>query len=171
MRNIIEYFDGASFINTNQSWEDKVEMGNGWSYGGEVFVQKKTRRFTDMKGYTLSWTNRKFPTINAGKKFPYKFDRRHDFKIAGVYKLNKRIELSGEWNYGTGNAISLPQYRYSTQPSFSSFFGGDMFADSERNQFRMKAYHRFDILRMFIHRFLKILPPAKPIKWLPKTVV
>lgn len=147
MQNIIEYKDGSSFLNTNQSWEDKVEMGKGWSYGGELFIQKKTGRFTGMMGYTLSWTNRQFPTINEGKVFPYKYDRRHDFKVAGVYRLKKNVELSGEWVYGTGNAISMPLFRYNTGIDvLNNFFGGgDHFYYGARNQYRMKSYHRLDI--------------------------
>lgn len=153
MNNIIEYLDGSSFLNMNQSWEDKVEMGKGWSYGAELFIQKKTGRLTGMLGYTLSWTNRQFPTINNNKIFPYKYDRRHDFKIAGVYKLKPRIELSGEWIYGTGNAISMPQFRYNTSGGPSPFpwmIQSDLFYYGERNQYRMRAYHRLDLGVNFI---------------------
>jgi hypothetical protein len=126
-----------------------VEMVKGWSYGGEVFVQKKTGRFTGMMGYTLSWTNRQFPTINYGKIYPYKYDRRHDFKIAGVYKLNKRIEFSGEWLYGTGNATTMPLFRYNTSGGLGwmgqFFIFDDQFHYGERNSYRMRAYHRMDL--------------------------
>lgn len=143
MRNIIDYFDGASYLNTNQSWEDKVEMGKGWSYGAEFFVQKKTGRLNGLIGYTLSWTNRKFPTINSGLLYPYKYDRRHDFKMAGVYKVSDRVELSGEWVYGSGNAISLPEFMYAS--SFANNFNNNTFHYGERNARRMRAYHRMDI--------------------------
>lgn len=157
MQNIIEYKDGSSFLNTNQSWEDKVEMGKGWSYGGEFFVQKKTGRLTGMMGYTLSWTQRQFPTINEGKVFPYKYDRRHDFKIAAVYKWKKSIELSGEWVYGTGNAVSMPLFRFNTTiDALNMMFGGnDNFYYGSRNQYRMKAYHRFDLGINFIKELRK----------------
>lgn len=152
MKNIIDYKDGVSFLNTNQSWEDKVEMGKGWSYGGELFIQKKSGRLTGMMGYTLSWTNRQFPTINFGKRYPYKYDRRHDFKIAGVYHVSKKIELSADWVYGTGNAISMPLFRYNTASGYNpgSNFGGDIFYYGDRNNFRMRAYHRMDLGINFI---------------------
>lgn len=148
MSNIIEYKDGSSFINTNQSWEDKVEMGTGWSYGAEAFIQKKTGRFTGMMGYTLSWTNRKFPTINSGVLFPYKYDRRHDFKVAAVYEISKRVEISGDWVYGTGNSISMPLYKYQSAPlsEDQGFWGGQtMYHYGTRNNYRMPSYHRLDI--------------------------
>ena len=61
-----------------------------------------------MIGYTLSWTNRQFDQLNNGKWFPYKYDRRHDVKIAVVHNINKRIQLSADWVYGTGVATTLP---------------------------------------------------------------
>lgn len=157
MQHIIEYKDGSSFLNANQNWEDKVEMGHGWSYGSEFFIQKKTGRLTGMMGYTLSWTKRQFTTINFGKVFPYKYDRRHDFKIAGVYRLRKRVEMSAEWIYGTGNAISMPLYRYNTVATTpgTMYYFSDNFFYGERNSFRMRAYHRLDIGFNFIKSLRK----------------
>jgi outer membrane receptor for ferrienterochelin and colicin len=139
MNNIIEYAEGASYINATSNWEDKIEVGKGWSYGGELFVQKKKGRTTGMMGYTLSWTNRQFENLNFGKTFPYKYDRRHDFKVAVVHKLSKKFEISGEWIYGTGQAVSLPVATYldNNNQQVEVYQG--------RNGFRMAPYHRLDI--------------------------
>lgn len=139
MENIIEYKEGAGFFNTTTGWEDKVESGRGTSYGGELFIQKKKGKFTGMLGYTLSWTNRTFANLNNGQTFPYKYDRRHDFKVAGVYTLSKKIELSAEWVYGTGNAITLP-VGYYTGPG-----GQEITIYGSRNGYRMPPYHRGDV--------------------------
>jgi hypothetical protein len=139
MDNIIEYREGASFFNSTTGWEDKVESGKGTSYGAEVFVQKKKGKFTGMLGYTLSWTNRKFANLNNGQTFPYKYDRRNDFKVAGVYTLSKRIELSAEWVYGTGNAITLPIGYY------QGANGEEITVYGSRNGYRMPSYHRGDV--------------------------
>lgn len=139
MENIIEYKEGASFFNSTTNWEDKVESGKGTSYGAEVFVQKKKGKFTGMLGYTLSWTNRTFANLNNGQTYPYKYDRRHDFKIAGVYTISKNIELSAEWVYGTGNAITLPIGYY------QGLNGQEVTVYGSRNGYRMPAYHRGDV--------------------------
>lgn len=139
MDNLIEYKEGASFLNPAISWEEKVVSGRGWSYGAELFVQKKKGRFTGMLSYTLSWTNRQFEALNEGKTFPYRYDRRHDIKIAGVYNLAKNTEISAEWIYGTGNALTLP---------LSAYMGPDgnkVVIYGERNAYRMPAYHRADV--------------------------
>lgn len=146
MDNLIEYKEGASFFNNNDNWEDKVELGFGKSYGGELFLQKKKGRFTGMMGYTLSWTKRQFANLNNGIEFPYKYDRRHDVKIAGVYNLSKDIELSAEWVYGTGNAITVP-ISYYNGPD-----GNTIQVYGTRNGFRMAPYHRGDVAIKFIKK-------------------
>jgi hypothetical protein len=139
MDGIIEYKDGASYLdNGSASWEDKVEAGQGWSYGAELFLQKKKGATSGWLGYTLSWTERQFPEINFGEKFPYRYDRRHDLTIAVVHRFNENIEISGAWIYGTGNAISLPVAQ------FEGLFGNSLNYYESRNGFRMAAYHRLD---------------------------
>lgn len=139
MKNIIEYSEGASWLNVNSNWEDKVETGTGQSYGAEFFVQRKKGATTGMAGYTLSWSNRQFANLNFGKTFPYKYDRRHDFKVAVVHQVNKKFEISAEWIYGTGQAISLPV------AIFQDVNGQEVEVYEGRNGFRMPAYHRLDV--------------------------
>ena len=139
MDGVIEYKEGASYFNSNETWEEKIVSGFGYSYGAEWFVQKKQGRFTGMTGYTLSWTNRRFDELNNGREFPYRYDRRHDFKIAGVYELTEKIEVSAEWIYGTGVAITLPVAVYAGPD------GGEVTLYGPRNAFRMPAYHRADV--------------------------
>ena len=69
MNNLIEYKDGASFFGSEKDWQDKVESGKGWSYGGEILLEKKQGKTTGWIGYTLSWTNRQFENINFGGSF------------------------------------------------------------------------------------------------------
>ena len=40
MNNLIEYKDGASFQGSAEDWQDKVEVGKGWSYGAEFLLEK-----------------------------------------------------------------------------------------------------------------------------------
>jgi hypothetical protein len=122
MNNVIEYKEGASFLNVDKNWENKVTKGEGWSYGMEFFFQKKAGRTTGWIGYTLAWANRQFnrggfeDRLNSGKVFPYKYDRRHDLSLTILHKINPKIEFSGTWVYGTGNAVTLPIGTYSGLP-------------------------------------------------------
>ena len=143
MKNIIEYAEGASYLDATSNWEDKVEAGKGWSYGAEIFLQKKKGKTTGLIGYTLSWTNRQFPTLNFGRTFPYRYDRRHDLKAAIVHKISDRIELSAEWVFGAGQAITLPAEK------FIDANGNEILVYKSRNSFRMAPYHRLDVSATF----------------------
>ena len=147
MKNLIEYKEGASFFSVNQNWDDQIEFGQGSSYGGEIFLQKKEGKTTGWVGYTLSWTNRQFENLNFGNSFPYRYDRRHDISIVLVHQLNDNIDIGVTWVYGTGNAITLATTRYKPyqNPSltFNEFFQDVQYFEG-RNDFRMPAYHRLD---------------------------
>ena len=145
MNNIIDYVGGANFFDQSQNWENQVEAGKGWSYGSEFFVQKKSGNATGWIGYTLSWTERQFPTINFGEKFPYKYDRRHDLSFVLNYKISDHIDISGTWVYGTGNAITLPIARYYAFSDNGFNWYNEIQHYGSRNDFRMRSYHRMDL--------------------------
>ena len=154
MQNLIEYKDGASYFDASTDWQDKVHVGKGWSYGGELLIEKKLGKTTGWIGYTLSWTNRQFDSINFGAKYPYRYDRRHDIGIAITHELNDRINFGIVWVYGTGNAVTLSKEVYN---SFNSslindinnfnlaYQSNEIEHISSRNNYRMAAYHRLDI--------------------------
>jgi outer membrane receptor for ferrienterochelin and colicin len=150
MKNLIEYKDGASFFDSNTDWQDKIEVGKGWSYGAEVFVQRKVGKTTGWIGYTLSWTNRQFENLNFGKVFPYRYDRRHDIGIAITHKMNDKVDFGIVWVYGTGNAVTLPTERYIANDLYNYYLPGNGYYNTienfdSRNGFRMPSYHRLDV--------------------------
>ncbi|MDJ0364460.1 TonB-dependent receptor [Hymenobacter sp. H14-R3] len=140
MQNLVEYREGASFLNTTDGdWQSKITSGRGWAYGAELFLQKKTGRTTGWLGYTLAWSNRQFGELNQGRIFPYKYDRRHDVSLVVIHHFSPTLTLSGTWVYGTGNATTLSSGRY-------QLGSGQIFDDyGDRNSYRMAAYHRFDL--------------------------
>ena len=155
MDNVTAFKEGSGQFDL-EPWEDLVTQGQGKSFGGEIFLQKKRGRFTGWLGYTLSWTSRQFDDKNGGKWYPYKYDRRHDISVVASYQILKNLDISATWVYGTGNAFSLanstfysyynPYLPYDgieeiTEPYEYSFSG----SFKERNSFRMAAYHRLDI--------------------------
>jgi hypothetical protein len=143
VKNVLEYQEGAAFINTSVGWENRVTVGVGSSRGIEFLVQKKKGRTTGLLAYTLSYTDRTFATINNGETFPYQYDRRHDFKVSVNHTLAERkgrsTELSANWVYGTGQALTLPLQTYSDDR------GQLVTVYSNRNGIRTPAYHRGDI--------------------------
>lgn len=149
MSNLIEYKEGASFFDSQSSdWEDKIEIGKGWAYGAEFFIQKKTGKFSGWIGYTLSWTFRQFENLNFGEVYYDRYDRRHDISLVGSYKLNDKFDFSATWVYGTGNAVTMPTVRYmpyTTYLNSNSFWISEVEYYDHKNNFRMASYHRLDI--------------------------
>jgi outer membrane receptor for ferrienterochelin and colicin len=158
MNNIIGYKEGASFLAIQESdeglesisWEENVTSGKGVSYGAEFLLQRKQGRLTGWAGYTLSWTTQQFDELNNGEKFFARYDRRHDISVVGVYELKDNITISATWVYGTGNAITLPISTYQTSELSTVNNGLDRYwangtEYTDRNAFRMRAYHRADI--------------------------
>lgn len=153
MENLIEYKDGASFFDSQLDWQEKVHSGRGWSYGAELLIEKKIGKATGWIGYTLSWTNRQFDSLNFGNPFPYRYDRRHDIGVAFTYEFNDNINMGVVWVYGTGNAVTLGQERYlsmsEVQDAFNNGFNSGWSQGiehiSSRNNYRMPSYHRLDL--------------------------
>ena len=156
MTNLIEYREGASFLvgfGASEDWQDKVEIGRGWSYGTELFVQKKRGRTTGWIGYTLSWTKRRFAGLNQGRAYPYRYDRRHDAALVLTRQLTPSTSFSLTWVYGTGNAATLPVARYYQYGSGgggiirvpdASYMPYEIVVYGDRNGYRMSAFHHLD---------------------------
>lgn len=137
MRGVLAYTEGAATLGLHRGWEEQVMVGRGRAYGVELFLQKQTGRTTGWIGYTLSWSTRRFPDLNGGRPFPYRYDRRHD--VAVVLTRRLRINtLSVAWVYGTGQAITLPAARYADAGTLVDVYDG-------HNGHRMRAYHRLDV--------------------------
>ena len=151
MKNLIAYKEGINSLWGTTNWENKIETGGmGESYGIEFLVQKKTGRTTGWIGYTLSRTTRQFDNINFGEAYPYKYDRRHDISVVWMYKLKKNIDLSATWVFGTGNAFTMAEGKFSAindnphdPPPF--VFNTEAYIYSDRNAYRMRPYHRLDV--------------------------
>ncbi len=144
MKNLIAYKDGEGLFDLSD-WQDRVTQGDGDAYGFEVFIQKKKGKFNGWIGYTLSWTNRQFADINDGKKFPFRYDRRHDISLVAMYDISQKVNVAATWVYGTGNATTLANSRYQGPQQPIETYGS-------RNGYRMNPYHRLDIGINFVKK-------------------
>lgn len=157
MSDLITYESGVNWLGGASDWQNKVETnGTGESKGLEFLLHKKSGKVNGWIGYTLSKTDRTFENINEGKTFPYRYDRRHDVGILLTWKINDKVDVSGTWVYGTGNAITLGTGRYmgmgSTPvalidtPEAEYFYNINQVEHYEStNGFRMRSYHRADL--------------------------
>jgi hypothetical protein len=136
MQNQIDYRNGAN-TQANENLEGELLTGIGRAYGIEFLVKKKTGRFTGWAGYTLSKTERKINGINFNNWYNARQDRTHDITIVGIYDLTKKWNLSTTWTYQTGNAVTYPVGKYTSNNAVTFLY-------SERNAERFPAYHRLD---------------------------
>jgi outer membrane receptor for ferrienterochelin and colicin len=146
MKNMIEYKEGAVYWGQYDDWQDKIETGDGWSYGSEFLLEKKTGKTTGWIGYTLSWNNRKFANINSGKTFPARYDERHDLSVVVNHQFNQKVDMGLTWVYSSGPAFTLNAEEFLLY-SPDKPLGGNTIIQSAgaHNGFRMPAYHRLDL--------------------------
>ncbi len=137
LQNQIDYKDGAQ-TTLNENVESQLLFGKGRAYGVEVFFKKKYGKITGWVGYTLSRTEKKIAGVNGGNYYPAKQDRTHDVSIVCMYQISKKWNVSATWVYYTGNAVTFPSGKYQVAGQVVNYY-------TERNGYRMLAYHRLDI--------------------------
>ena len=136
MQNQIDYKNGAE-LRANADVESQLLYGTGRAYGVELFFKKKTGKLTGWLSYTLSRTEKQIAGINNGNYYPARQDQTHNAAIVAIYQASKKWTLSTTWVYNTGNAASFPSGKYNIN-------GQTAFYYTERNGYRMPAYHRLD---------------------------
>jgi len=144
LKNLLAFNEGGIVdINTNDNWQEDVPVGTGTSYGVETYFNKNLGKINWDMNYTLSWANRTFEDINGGRTFPYRFDRRHNFKLSYLQKINDNVEFVLAWNYATGNWTTIPfDIRQVIADDGSQF---DVPVYKEKNNEQLPDYHRLDL--------------------------
>lgn len=145
LKNQVDFRDNANLF-LNDSLDQEFELGKGYAYGTEISIEKEIGNFTGWIAYTLAWVKRgDFPNIMNGRYFSPKYDRRHDLKIVGSYKINKRWTISADWVFGSGDLAWLPIGRTFFQDIPGGEFSPVTAIYGDRNSFRLPAYHRGDL--------------------------
>jgi hypothetical protein len=137
MQNQIDYRNGAN-LQANEVIEGELLYGVGRAYGLEFIFKKKTGKLTGWVGYTLSRSERKIDEINEGQWYAAKQDRTHDLSVVAIYDITPKLSISALFVYYTGNAVTFPSGKYLVN-------GQTQFLYTERNGYRMPAYHRMDL--------------------------
>lgn len=156
MKGVINYRAGYSFMDIYDDWEQLVEKGKGEAWGVEQAIRYESTNWKAWMNYTLAWNNRQFEHINAGKAFPFKFDRRHDVNLGFVCKLNRRVDFTAMWVYQTGQAVTLAQQDFRAEGGIDytiyDFITGFEIDNPGRiqyvegyNNYRLPAFHHLDV--------------------------
>ncbi len=136
MENVLDYRNGADLF-LNETVEAQLLFGKGSAYGIEFMLKKKTGKLTGWISYTLSKTERKIDGINNNEWYNAAQDRTHDIAIVGIYQLNKKWTLSGNFVFYTGSAVTFPTGKYQVNGQTTYYY-------NSRNADRMPNYHRLD---------------------------
>jgi len=157
MKDLREYRPGVMVLSgSGLTWEELTVSGCGLNYGAEWMVEKATGKLTGWAGYSLSRAWRKFPEINNGRFFPYKFDRRHQLSLLVNYLVKetavKKQQFSCTFTYASGNAITIPDEQIPSallpgmtpgHPFYDRFSRYVSFPHP--NNYRMPAFHHLDL--------------------------
>ncbi|MBX2949592.1 MAG: TonB-dependent receptor [Crocinitomicaceae bacterium] len=137
LSNQIDYRNGANLF-LNEEIEGGLVYGKGRTYGLEIQFEKRKGKFTGWISYTLARSLRQFDAINGGKEFSARQDRIHDIAIVAMYRMSKKIALSSNFIYYTGDAVTFPSGKYEVNGTIVPYY-------TERNGYRMPNYHRLDL--------------------------
>lgn len=137
MQHVTDFADNARLF-FNEDLSTEFRQGDSKSYGVEFMLNKTSGRLTGMVGYTWSRTVRHIEGVNLGREFFANYDRRNVINITAAYEYSPKWTFGATFTYGTGRPITLPEGKYEF---------GDYNPDviTERNGYRLNAYHRLDL--------------------------
>lgn len=140
---LVEYKNGAQLF-ANNNIEDELLQGEGEAYGLEFYLNKNKGLFTGFLSYTFSRSlitvqgETEGSTINDGEQFPTNFDQPHNLGLFANYQFSRLFDMSLNFTYNTGRAITYPTTRY-------RYYGVWLANYTERNSERIPDYHRLDL--------------------------
>lgn len=141
--NLVEYKEGTNLI-LNNNFENQLLQGRGKANGLEFLLKRDEGRLRGWISYTLSYTSRQFDSLNNGKWYGSKYDRRHNLAVVGSYQFSNKFSLAFSYTYLSG-ALFTPQIGQYVVPN-ASYTGYELIpVYGARNSARLSASQRFDI--------------------------
>jgi hypothetical protein len=143
LANVVDYKDGASFINSPHT-ETQVVQGDQDAYGLELMIKKNSGKLNGWLAYSYSRSmmlfNSSIPgeNINNGISYPSNYDRPHNLGLVSNYKVSRRLSFSATMEYITGRPITYPISIYYQR-------GSEYLDYSDRNKYRIPDYFRVDL--------------------------
>lgn len=139
MAHLYEYTGTNALLPQINRWEEMFEEGTGRAYGAEFSVEYEHKGLKASAYYTLSKSERLFPTFNY-TWYPDRFDNRHKITLMASYRFNRKFELYSAWLYHTGNRFT---------GKTGVIWEGDWDLGYELygspNNFSLPPYHRLDV--------------------------
>ncbi len=159
--NLVFYYGNTLEDVSATNWQKEVATGNGKAYGLEMLAKVERGRIGGWLSYTYGRSDRLFNTegntVNNGKRFPIRLDRRHNANFQFLYKINKKWDFSLGFTVASGSAFTFPSLQYRIEESPTGIPGNIVIEESipvvtGLNEFRMRIYNRLDF--NFTYQFL-----------------
>ena len=141
--NQLDYKNGA-VLTMNKAVEQDLLAGKARSYGVEFMVRKNAGNLTGWISYTLSKTEMQVDgefeeeRINDGRCYYANTHHLHDLSVTSNYQITRRWNASASFVLTSGRPATYPEYSYDMK-------GMQIVSYSERNKYRLPAYHRLDL--------------------------
>jgi len=141
--NQLDYKNGA-ITTMNKHIEQDVIGGKVYSYGIELMLKKSIGDLSGWISYTLSNTQMKTDgkyaeeKINNGEYYASTTHHLHDLSITSSYQITRRWTASANFILTSGRPATYPEYKYNMNGMEIVYF-------SDRNKYRLPAYHRLDL--------------------------
>jgi hypothetical protein len=145
MYNTVLYKDGESFWNTTDFY-NRIALANGDAKGAEFSASFRYNKGISRISYTLSKSDRWADEVNEGKKFAFRFDRRHFLNFYGEYEASKKWLFSGIVVLGSGLPTTVPVQKfhlYFDNGTNGAYTNTELYYGS-RNNYRIRPYYRAD---------------------------
>ncbi len=138
MDNLVMSSNGVTLFPSADDGNGDYACGNGRAYGMALEGRYRTATTETTLFYTLSWSWRNYPDIH-----PYwfldRYDNRHKLTIRHAWQISKAVGLDVQWDYHSGNRVTLPEHVLERPGSPSKLLY------SAPNNMQMPAWHRLDV--------------------------
>lgn len=137
LHNQIDYADHANML-YNPLIEGELRYGFANAHGVELLLRRTEGRVAGWIGYTWSKVSKQIDGINNNQPFPAFYDRPHSFLANIIFQAGKRLDISANWCYLSGQAFTSPV-------SFMQYNGYVVPVYGSKHNDRLPDYHRLDV--------------------------
>jgi hypothetical protein len=142
LNDYLDYRGGAELL-MNPHVETEVAGVRGRAYGNELMLRKTQGKLNGWVNYAYSRTMlHRHPELasaaNENVWYPADYDKPHEVKFVGNYKMTHRYSFSLNCDYSTGRPITLPVSKYYYEGRQYVFY-------AERNKYRIPDLFRMDM--------------------------
>jgi hypothetical protein len=128
---------------TGLSYHELFLGGEGFAYGSEVTVEKTAGHLTGNAAYTFATTLQRFPTLNRGRWYAPRHDRRHQLDLWAHARIGSGWGVSAAFTYASGQPHTKPEAQYVLPDSPYMGHNHAVFI-SRLNASRLPSYRRLD---------------------------